>query len=125
MDFALPPELLALRDEAFEVGRAAAKRAEVPEDTWITGHDRAFAEELGMRGWLGMTWPVEHGGGGRSALERFVVFEALISTGAPIAASWFADRQMGPTLLTYGNDAQRAPGGCRGSSPAPRCGASA
>jgi alkylation response protein AidB-like acyl-CoA dehydrogenase len=108
MDFALPPELLALRDEAFEVGRAAAKRAEVPEDTWITGHDRAFAEELGMRGWLGMTWPVEHGGGGRSALERFVVFEALISTGAPIAASWFADRQMGPTLLTYGNDAQRA-----------------
>ena len=108
MDFALPPELLALQDEAFEVGRAAAKRAEVPEDTWITGHDRAFAEELGMRGWLGMTWPVEHGGGGRSALERFVVFEALISTGAPIAASWFADRQMGPTLLTYGNDAQRA-----------------
>jgi alkylation response protein AidB-like acyl-CoA dehydrogenase len=107
MDFALAPELLALRDEALEVGRAAAKRAGVPEDTWITGHDRAFAEELGMRGWLGMTWPVEHGGGGRTALERFVVFEALISVGAPIAAAWFADRQMGPSLLTYGNDEQR------------------
>jgi alkylation response protein AidB-like acyl-CoA dehydrogenase len=40
-------------------------------------------------------------------LERFVVFEALISTGAPIAAGWFADRQMGPALLQYGTDAQR------------------
>ena len=108
MEFALSPELLALRDEALKVGLAAAERAEVPEDTWITGHDRAFATELGARGWLGMTWPVEHGGGGRDILERFVVFEALISVGAPIAAAWFADRQMGPSLLQFGTDEQRA-----------------
>ena len=107
MEFALSPELDALRDEALEVGRAASERAEIPEDSWITGHDREFAKELGARGWLGMTWPVEHGGGGRSALERFVVFEALISTGAPIAAAWFADRQMGPSLLQFGTDEQR------------------
>jgi alkylation response protein AidB-like acyl-CoA dehydrogenase len=107
MDFALGTELEELRAKAWEVGLAAAERSEVPEDTWITGHDRAFAEELGKRGWLGMTWPVEHGGGGRTPLERFVVFEALISTGAPIAASWFADRQMGPALLRYGTDDQR------------------
>ncbi|HEX2563626.1 MAG TPA: acyl-CoA dehydrogenase family protein, partial [Acidimicrobiales bacterium] len=107
MEFALSPDLLALRDEALKVGLAAAERAEVPEDTWITGHDRAFAEELGARGWLGMTWPVEHGGGGRPVLERFVVFEALINVGAPIAAAWFADRQMGPTLLQFGTDEQR------------------
>jgi alkylation response protein AidB-like acyl-CoA dehydrogenase len=108
MEFALSPELDALRDEALKVGRAAAERAAVPDDTWIVGHDRAFAEELGARGWLGMTWPVEHGGGGRSPLERFVVFEALISAGAPIAASWFADRQMGPSLLQFGTGEQRA-----------------
>jgi len=107
MDFRLPAELEELRAEAWEVGRAAARRSDVPEDTWITGHDRAFAAELGKRGWLGMTWPVEHGGGGRSPLERFVVFEALIATGAPIAAAWFADRQMGPSLLQYGTDEQR------------------
>ncbi|HEY3142718.1 MAG TPA: acyl-CoA dehydrogenase family protein [Acidimicrobiales bacterium] len=107
MDFAWPAELEDLRSEAWEVGIAAAERSEYPEDTWITGHDRAFAEELGKRGWLGMTWPVEHGGGGRNRLERFAVFEALISTGAPIAAAWFADRQMGPALLQYGTDAQR------------------
>ena len=90
------------------MGLAASKRAEVPEDTWITGHDSEFAAELGSRGWLGMTWPVEHGGGGRSILERFVVFEQLIATGAPIAAAWFADRQMGPSLLAFGTDEQRA-----------------
>ena len=28
-------------------------------------------------------------------MERFVVFEELISAGAPIAAAWFADRQFG------------------------------
>src|ERR687892_1550916 len=108
MDFALSPELEALRDEALKVGREASERSDLPDDSWIVGHDRAFAQELGARGWLGMTWPVEHGGGGRTPLERFVVFEALISVGAPIAASWFADRQMGPSLLQFGTDEQRA-----------------
>ena len=104
----MPGELEELGDEAREVGLAAAKRADVPEDSWIVGHDRQFAEELAQRGWLGMTWPVEHGGGGRTALERFVVFEALISAGAPVAAAWFADRQMGPSMLQFGTEAQRA-----------------
>jgi alkylation response protein AidB-like acyl-CoA dehydrogenase len=54
-----------------------------------------------------MTWPVEYGGGGRSPLERFVVVEQLIAGGAPIAASWFADRQMGPSLLQFGTEEQR------------------
>ncbi|MGH9117121.1 MAG: acyl-CoA dehydrogenase family protein, partial [Acidimicrobiales bacterium] len=107
MDFALPGELEELRAEAWEVGIAGAKRADVPEDSWMIGHDRAFAVELAERGWLGMTWPVAHGGGGRSVLERFVVFEALISAGAPVAAAWFADRQMGPSLLQFGTDDQR------------------
>jgi hypothetical protein len=62
-----------------------------------------------------MTWPVEAGGGGRSALERFVVFEALIAEGAPVATSWFADRQMGPTLLQFGTPSS-ASAGCPGSS---------
>ena len=54
-----------------------------------------------------MTWPVEWGGGGRTVLERFVVTETLIAQGAPIAGSWFADRQMGPSMLTYGTEEQK------------------
>ena len=85
----------------------AAADVDFPENGWIIGHSAAFAKELGDRGWIGMTWPVEEGGHGRSPLERFVVFEALIEHGAPIAAMWFADRQMGPTLLQFGTPEQR------------------
>lgn len=74
----------------------------------MIGHDPAFSAELAERGWIGMTWPTEVGGGGRSALERFVVYEALIAAGAPLAASYFADRQVGPTLLQFGSDEQIA-----------------
>jgi alkylation response protein AidB-like acyl-CoA dehydrogenase len=107
MDFSWSPELLALAEEARQVGRQAAEGRWFHEDSWIAQTDRQFAKELAARGWLGMTWPTEWGGGGRSALERFVVFEELITEGAPIAGSWFADRQMGPTLLQYGTDEQR------------------
>jgi alkylation response protein AidB-like acyl-CoA dehydrogenase len=31
----------------------------------------------------------------------------MIEEGAPIAASWFADRQIGPSLIAYGTDDQR------------------
>ncbi len=107
MDFSWTPELLALSEEAHEVGRKATEGRPFHEDSWIAQSDREFGRELAARGWLGMTWPTEWGGGGRSALERFVVFEALIAEGAPIATIWFADRQMGPTLLEYGTDEQR------------------
>lgn len=108
MDFDLSPALLELQAEALEVGRAAAAGAPLTEDAWIAAPDRAFSLELAKRGWLGMTWPVEAGGGGRSPLERFIVFEALLTTGAPMATSWFADRQMGPTLLQFGTPEQQA-----------------
>lgn len=108
MDFALSDELVALQAEAEEVGRKAAAGLEVREDSWINGYDRELSLELGRRGWLGMTLPIEVGGHGRTPLERFVVTEALIATGAPIAASYFADRQMGPTLAQYGTLEQQA-----------------
>jgi alkylation response protein AidB-like acyl-CoA dehydrogenase len=107
MDFELPAELQHLADEAAEVARKWSTTTPFPEDSWIVGHDPALAQELAARGWIGMTWPVEYGGGGRSALERFVVVEQLIAGGAPIAATWFADRQMGPSLLQFGTEEQR------------------
>jgi len=107
LDFSLPAELELLSLDAHEVGRRAAEGLAVQEDSWLIGTSREFSRELAERGWLGMTWPVDEGGGGRTALERFVVFEALIAEGAPIATSWFADRQIGPTLLQFGTTEQR------------------
>ena len=97
MDFALSAELLALGAEAREVGLRAAADLAVREDSWLIGTSREFSLELAERGLAGHDLA---GRGGRRtvarALERFVVFEALIGTGAPLATSWFADRQIGP-----------------------------
>jgi alkylation response protein AidB-like acyl-CoA dehydrogenase len=107
MDFNWSPELLALQAEAEEVAAKAVAAYGVHDDGWINGHARELSRELGRRGWIGMMWPVEYGGHGRTAIERFVVSEALLAAAAPVGGSWFADRQMGPTLIAYGTEEQK------------------
>jgi acyl-CoA dehydrogenase len=74
-------------------------------DAWLSGWDELFSRRLAERGWVGMTIPREYGGHGRSALERYVVVEELLAAGAPVAAHWISDRQVGPNLLRYGSEA--------------------
>lgn len=76
-------------------------------DSWLSGWDESFTEQLAARGWVGMTIPTKYGGHGRSALERYVVIEELLAAGAPVAAHWVADRQSAPSLLRYGTELQR------------------
>jgi len=107
VDFAWTREQQALRSRAREVAVDAVSRYGRFNDTWMNGYSREFSKELAKHGWIGMTWPTEHGGGGRPAIDRLIVAEEMISAGAPIAASWFADRQMGPALISYGTEEQR------------------
>src|SRR3546814_17834811 len=51
-----------------------------------------------------MTWPKEHGGGGRSHLERYVMIEEMLAHRAPVSGHWVADRQSGPVLLRFGTE---------------------
>ncbi|WP_395107333.1 acyl-CoA dehydrogenase family protein [Actinomadura sp. SCN-SB] len=76
-------------------------------DAWLRGHDPAFSEALAANGWIGMTWPPELGGGGRSNASRLVVTEELLRAGAPVAAHWIGDRQIGPAILRHGSAALR------------------
>lgn len=103
------PLLRALREEVREfLTEQIALGTFVPHvDTWLTRSDRAFTRELGRRGWLGMVVPVEYGGQGRTYLERFVVTEELLAVGAPVAAHWIAERQIGPSLLRFGTQEQK------------------
>jgi alkylation response protein AidB-like acyl-CoA dehydrogenase len=105
----LPTASKALRAEvrAFldEERRAGGFMPDV--DTWLGNFDPAFSAKLGARGWLGMTWSQDYGGHARSAIDRFVVIEELLAAGAPVAAHWFADRQVGPSLVRFGTEAQR------------------
>ena len=107
LDFGEPDELVALRSTAREVAAEAVAHYGAHNDSWIVGFSKGFSAELGERGWIGLTWSVEHGGGGRPPIERLVIAEELIAAGAPIAASWFGDRQMGPSLIAYGTADQR------------------
>lgn len=77
-------------------------------DAWLSRCDPAFSKLLANEGWIGMIWPKQYGGQERSALERYILTEELLASGAPVAAHWFADRQTGPLLLRYGTEEQRA-----------------
>ena len=84
--------------------------------SWM-GHDAVFSRALGEAGFLGLTLPIEYGGGGLGPFARFVVVEELLSVGAPVAAHWIGDRQSAPLILNYGTEAQRQryiPPICRG-----------
>lgn len=106
---ALPPDTERLRTEVrgFVAEQIVSKRFAPACDAWLAGWDPEFSRMLGTRGWLGLTLPREYGGHGRTALERYVVTEELLAAGAPVAAHWASDRQIGPSLLRFGTEEQR------------------
>lgn len=109
--FTLPPrspQLEDLRQEVREFLRETIGHLPVQERarTWH-GFDAEFSRKLGARGWIGMVWPKQYGGHERTALERYVVLEEMVSAGAPVSLHWSADRQSGPLLLRHGTEAQR------------------
>jgi alkylation response protein AidB-like acyl-CoA dehydrogenase len=108
MDFGFSPAELRVRDEirAF-LADALPPPGTISEDGWINGFSPEFSRRMGAAGWIGMTWPREYGGGGRSYVERAIVTEELLRAGAPTAAHWTGDRQIGPSLLAHGNEEQR------------------
>lgn len=73
-------------------------------DAWMRGYDLAISRDLGTHGLLGLSWPTEYGGAGLPAVARLAVTEELLRAGAPIAAHWTAERQIGPAIIHYGNE---------------------
>ena len=71
------------------------------------GSSREFSRKMGARGWIGMTWPKRYGGHERNALERYVVLEEMLASGAPVSGHWVADRQSGPLILRVGTEQQK------------------
>ena len=108
-----------LRHRVREFIASNEKHLPQPNSDFVTGHDAEFSAKLGTKGWIGMTWPGQYGGGEKSNFARLVVTEELLAAGAPVSAHWIADRQSGPLLLRYGTEQQRQtylPGIARGES---------
>jgi len=109
MDFRLQPNEEALRVEVCEYLTAELG----------TGHDsdpapmppgympaREFELKLGAKGWLGLSWPVEYGGGGRPVSEQFIVEEEIALHGGP-ASDAIARIIVAPIMLAAGSEAQK------------------
>lgn len=104
----IPPEDEALRApvRSFLADALRDRPPEALARSWMA-FDAEFSRALARQGWVGLTFPVEYGGGGRSAFARFVLAEELLAVGAPLSAHWIADRQSGPLILKYGTEAQK------------------
>ncbi|MFF7308878.1 acyl-CoA dehydrogenase family protein [Streptomyces sp. NPDC008137] len=67
---------------------------------------RETIRRLGTDGWLGVGWPEEYGGRGLTAMEQFIFFDEAAQAGVPLPL--MALNTVGPTIMQYGTDEQKA-----------------
>jgi alkylation response protein AidB-like acyl-CoA dehydrogenase len=67
---------------------------------------RTALKRMGADGWLGVSWPKEYGGQGRSPVEQFIFADEVQRAGFPLP--FLTLNTVGPTLMKYGTEAQRA-----------------
>ena len=109
MDFRLSEEQEKFRQEVRDFLEGEIKQGlwQPSCDAWIMGHDPEFTKRVAAKGWIGLTWPKEYGGQGRSFVDRLILTEEMLRYGAPAACHWFADRQIGGAIVHYGTEEQR------------------
>jgi alkylation response protein AidB-like acyl-CoA dehydrogenase len=66
---------------------------------------RRVVRQMGRDGWLGIGWPVEYGGRGRSDVEQFIFFDESMRAGAPVPM--LTTNTVGPTIMRMGSDEQK------------------
>jgi alkylation response protein AidB-like acyl-CoA dehydrogenase len=111
MDLSFSPEEVAFRDEvrAFLRDRLdPALAAKVREGRSLTKADHeGWHATLQERGWLALTWPVEHGGPGWTPVQRHIFEEECARACAPRIVP-FGVHMLGPVLIKFGTEAQKA-----------------
>jgi alkylation response protein AidB-like acyl-CoA dehydrogenase len=66
---------------------------------------RRIARQMGEDGWLGIGWPREYGGQGRSEVEQFIFFDESMRSGAPVPM--LTINTVGPTIMSHGTEEQK------------------
>ena len=105
--FKLPEKAESIREEVRAFLDRELDTSQILRSDAAGGASADFSRKVAEQGWVGMTWPKAYGGAERSFLERYVVSEELIASGAPVSLHWAGDRQSGPLLLKYGSEAQK------------------
>lgn len=113
MDLNLTAQELAFRDEV-----RAWFAANVPKD-WVKRRNeeesmqarfdylREWQKKLFDAGWAGVSWPKEYGGRGATLMEQVIFIEEMARAEAPPMANVLGLGLIGPTIIAFGNDAQK------------------
>ncbi len=111
MEFAFTAEENAFRKEvqAFLDAELPPDKAfdhEFNEDDALWEFAFDFTRKVGAKGWIGLTWPVEYGGLGRSMTERLIMAEEFAYRDAPMVNAIGYGLAAG-TLLQGGTEEQK------------------
>jgi len=107
MDFGFSPEEEKFREEVREF-----LKSEPPDKFPCENHDEgygfgawsvAFARRIGEKGWIGLTWPKECGGQGRSVMELYILFQELAYAKAPAEVLFYIET-VGEALVKGGSE---------------------
>lgn len=64
-----------------------------------------YIQQLGEAGWLGVGWPKEYGGGGKTPLEQYIFLEEIDRSGVNIP--YVTLETVGPALMEIGTEEQK------------------
>ncbi|HEX6237370.1 MAG TPA: acyl-CoA dehydrogenase family protein [Acidimicrobiales bacterium] len=109
MHVAYTAEQDALRDELrtyFTKIMTPQVREETARGETGGPHCLEAVRQMGRDGWLGIGWPPEYGGQGRSEIEQFIFVDEAWRAGAPIP--FLTINTVGRTLQEFGSDEQKA-----------------
>jgi alkylation response protein AidB-like acyl-CoA dehydrogenase len=81
-------------------------RAKLASEHGVGPTHRQVVRQMGADGWLGIGWPVEYGGQGRSEIEQFIFFDESMRSVAPVPM--LTTNTVGPTIARHGSEAQKA-----------------
>ncbi len=106
-------------DEAFRRELVAFLDAQLPED-WDeiakggpgseaqVDFSRGFCARLAERGWLTQNWPAAYGGRDATSWRHAILGEEMWSRGEPRGPQYMNVNWIGPTIMRFGSEAQKA-----------------
>ncbi len=66
---------------------------------------RSLVKQMAADGWLGIGWPTEYGGQGRSQIEQFVFYDESMRANAPVPM--LTINTVAPTIMAFGTPEQK------------------
>ncbi len=106
MDFAFTKEQEQFRNDVQQFLEEELEKGtfEVKCNYFLEESSPEFSRKLAQKGWLGLTWPKEYGGGNRSYIDRTIFMAELMKCQAPLMYHFFGERQIGPGLMHFGSE---------------------